>query len=283
MKIRLSAFADETSRYLNDQIRALNRNDVPFVELRSIDGLGVDKFTLEQAKYFRDKFNDNGIAVWSAGSPIGKVDINTNFDEYLDFVKHVCEVTKVLGAERIRMFSFFNAYNEPNKVFDYLNKIVEVGNQFELMMCHENEKDVYGDVVSRILEIKANVPGLKYIYDPANFIQCGQDVDESINTLVDTTEYFHIKDVVKETGELVPAGYGSGKLSEIVSRIKEDKVLTLEPHLGLFKGYENIDSTKLKCKFKYETPMEAFDCAVRCIKEIIINNGYKAGKGEFTK
>ena len=38
-----------------------------------------------------------------------------------------------------------------------------------LNIYHENEKDIYGDSLERVLELKQNVQGLKFVYDPANF------------------------------------------------------------------------------------------------------------------
>ncbi|MFQ7076942.1 MAG: hypothetical protein ACLRSW_02885 [Christensenellaceae bacterium] len=60
----------------------------------------------------------------------------------------------------------------------------------------------------------SNVKGLKYVYDPANYIQVGEEAERTLVSCA-KTDYFHIKDVTAETGELVPAGYGSGKDRQI--------------------------------------------------------------------
>ena len=150
-------------------------------------------------------------------------------------------------------------------------------------MCHENEKDIFGDVLTRTLDIINSVKGVYSIYDPANFIQCGEKADDTIKALVKKAYYFHIKDVIEDTGELVPAGYGDGDLKGLVAQITGDKVLTIEPHLKVFDGYVVNDSTVLKTKFKFESNVEAFDAAVGAIKKILFEAGYEGKDGVFLK
>lgn len=150
-------------------------------------------------------------------------------------------------------------------------------------LYHENEKKIYGDTVARVLEIMENVDGLKYVYDPANFLQVGEKSEDSLNALHDKMGYFHIKDVIAETDELVPAGYGDGNIEELVKRIDGDKVLTLEPHLQIFDAYKSIDDEEMKLKFHFENNGEAFDAAVVALKTVLKKVGYKEINGGFTK
>ena len=281
--IKLCAFSDEADSSLDGQIVALKRNNIPYMEMRTVNGKNVTTLTLDEAKAIKEKLDENGIEVWSIGSPIGKVDINTDFDEYLGLVKHTCQLANILGAKRIRMFSFFNAYDQKKKVFDYLNKMVEVANAYGVQLCHENEKDIYGDTKERVKEVMDNTKGLKYIYDPANYLQCGESADDTLDMFLATTDYFHIKDVVVKSGALVPAGMGDGKIDVLVSRITEDKTLTLEPHLAVFEGYSHIDKTVMKHEVVFKTATEAFDAAVSAIKKILIGAGYQEEGNAFVK
>jgi hypothetical protein len=97
------------------------------------------------------------------------------------------------------------------------------------------------------------------------------------------TDYFHIKDVISATGELVPAGYGDGRIGELVARITDDKVLTLEPHLAVFEGYSEIDGSEMKNKFCYATNDEAFDAAVSALKKVLAEQGYVEKDGGFVR
>ena len=281
--IKLSAFSDEAGNSIQEQISALKRNGIALMELRSIDGKNVAEFTEDEAKSYQKQLEENGISVWSIGSPLGKVDIEVDFTEYCEKVRHVCKLANIFKTKKIRMFSFFKAYDEEEKVFAYLREMVKIGKEYGVDMCHENEKDVYGDTAERVLKIMQNVEGLKYIYDPANYLQCGQSADETLSAFHATTEYFHIKDVVGDTGELVPAGYGDTKIKELIAKIDSEKVLTLEPHLMEFDAYKSIDNTEMKHKFTFANGQEAFDAAVTALKNILKELNYKEEKGEFVK
>ena len=281
--IKLCAFSDEADPSLDGQIAALKRNNLPYMEMRGVDGKNVTELTLEEAKAVKAKLDANGIKVLSIGSPIGKVDINTDFDEYMKLVRHTCELANILGADKIRMFSFFNAYEHKEKVFAYLEEMAKVALSYGVYLHHENEKDVYGDTLARVQEIMDNVKGLKYIYDPANYLQCGETADDTLNTLHAKTDYFHIKDVVVSSGAIVPAGCGDGKIEELVKRISDDKTLTLEPHLAVFEGYSHIDKTVMKHEYSFKNSTEAFDAAVTAIKTILVNAGYTEEGDAFVK
>ena len=181
------------------------------------------------------------------------------------------------------MFSFFNAYNQKNKVFDYLNQMVEIAKNYNVTLCHENEKEVYGDTAERVLELIENCKGLKFIYDPVNYIAVGEDAKKTLEIFYDKTEYFHIKDMIAKSGEHVPAGLGDGKIADLIGKITTDKVLTLEPHLAVFSGYSDIDNFEMKNKFKFNSNEEAFDTAVKSLKEILLDLNYKEVNGGFVK
>ena len=281
--IRLSAFSDEAGSSIEEQIAAMKRNGISLTELRSIGGKNVSDFTIEEAKEYQKTFEENGISVWSIGSPLGKADIEVDFSEYEKKVRHVCALANVFKTDKIRMFSFWHANEKEEKVFAYLQKMVEIGKEYGVYMCHENEKDIFGDIADRVLKIMENVDGLKYIYDPANYLQCDEPADKTLDLFHDKTFYFHIKDVDMASGALVPAGYGDGKIKELLARITDDKVLTLEPHLAVFDAYKSIDNTEMKHKFTYANANEAFDAAVTAIKGLLNEVGYKEENGVFVK
>ena len=281
--IRLSAFADESGNSLEAQIAALKRNGISLLEIRNINGKNVMELTDDEAKAIKARLDEEGIKVWSLGSPIGKKDVTVSEEEYLADVKRGVELARLLGTENIRMFSFFKAYDNKEKVLDLMKKTAEIGKAEGIKMCHENDKTLYGDTLARAKEVLDAAPGLYYVYDPANFIQVGEKAADTLAELAPRAYYFHIKDVVAETGEVVPAGYGDGDLKGLVERITDDKVLTVEPHLKIFDGYALNDKTALKNKFKFESNVEAFDAAVAAIKKILREAGYEEKEGVFVK
>lgn len=282
--IQLCAFADESDDRLEGQIAALKRNGISLIEIRNVNGKNVMDLTDEEAKEIKARLDEEGIRVWSLGSPIGKKDITVSEEEYLSDVRRGVRLCRIFECENIRMFSFYHSHGDREKVLSLMKKTAEIGREEGIRMCHENEKGIYGDTLSGTKEILDAVPDLYSVYDPANFIQVGEKAADTLSCLADRAFYFHIKDVVSETGELVPAGYGDGDLRALVrDHIKGDKVLTVEPHLKVFRGYASQDETALKTKFRFESNEEAFDAAVQAIKAILKEAGYEEKEGEFVK
>lgn len=283
--IRLCAFADEAGSSLQAQLDALHRNGIGLMEIRTVDSVNIGDMTLERAEEVAQILKENDIQVWSLGSPMGKVSLEDGFDfeEYLTKVEHMCKLANIFGTEKIRMFSFFDAYDKKEQVFANLARMVKVAEGYGVKLCHENEKKVYGDSLERVQELMANVPGLKFVYDPANYIQMDEKAEVTLPALHSKMEYFHIKDVIAETQELVPAGIGDGNIPKLIEMIEGDQVLTLEPHLAVFDGYATIDDEVMKNRFHFANNDEAFDAAVTALKGLLTAQGYIERNGGFEK
>ena len=282
-KYQLSAFADEASQVVLEQIAALKKNNVSLIELRGVDGTSVARLTDEQAKEARKKLDDAGIKLSSMGSPYGKYAIEKDFGEHRDFFRRGLEICKILGADQIRMFSFFmpegcNPADWRNKVIDQLGLMLEDATAAGIKLLHENEKGIYGDIDDRCVDIM-QVYGDKMgcIFDPANFIQSGVKPIEAFRKLEKWITYMHIKDAIMADGAVVPAGKGEGDIPTILDALgkKADKmILTLEPHLTVFEGLKGLQDEELTHHYTYPTPEAAFDAACDALKEVLAGIGY---------
>ncbi len=272
----LAAFADEAGSDVEVQIRALQENGVPCLEIRGVGDKNVTDLTVDEAKELKKRLDDAGISVWSIGSPLGKISVGDEFAPHLDTFKHTLELSRVLGAGNIRMFSFFCPKGEAaycrDIVFERLHQFCAAAQGSGITLCHENEKGIYGDTADRCLDILQNFPAIKAVYDPANFLQCGEDTIRAWELLEPYIAYMHVKDV-REDGVVVPAGQGHGRIPELLERYEKmgGQVLTLEPHLAVFKGLdalENGEKTKIG-EFEYPSQRDAFDAAVNALKGLL--------------
>ena len=271
----LAAFADEAGAEVSEQIRALQENGIPGIELRGVGEKNITDLTCEEAKELKKQLDDGGIRVWSIGSPLGKISVGEAFAPHLDVFKHTLELAHILQTERIRMFSFFCPKGEERYcrdiVFERLHQFCAAAQGSGILLCHENEKGIYGDNADRCLDILKNFPSIKGVYDPANFLQCGEDTLRAWDMLEPYLCYMHIKDV-REDGTVVPASKGNGQIPELLKRYAKmgGTVLTLEPHLTVFKGLEaleNGEKTKIG-EFSYPSQRDAFDAAVHALKDL---------------
>lgn len=277
--IKIFAFADEASANIDEQIVAMKKNGLDGLEIRNVDGTNISKITIEKAKEVRKKMDDAGLITWSMGSPIGKIDIEKDdFAAHLDELKHTLELADILGAKNLRMFSFFipkdkNPDDYRNEVIDRLGKFVETAKGSGVVLCHENEKGIYGDTAERCLDILNAVPELSAIFDPANFIQCGVDTKMAWEMLGSKIKYLHIKDALAD-GHVVPAGEGIGNIPYIVEDFikKGGNSFTVEPHLTVFAALKNLeregDEIKVGLAKRFPTKPDAFDFACQTFKKI---------------
>lgn len=268
--MRFCAFADEASPKLCEQIDALKRNGATYIEIRGVNGKNVSELTIDEAREAKKMLDDGGISVFSIGSPIGKIDMNDDFDTHLDKHKHVVELAEIFEARRIRMFSFYGAENRANDVIERISKLLLVTPE-HITLCHENEKGIYGETPERCLEILEALPRLKAVFDPANFVQCGVDTLKAWEMLKNKVEYLHIKDAVGQA--IVPAGEGEGNIKEILTGYFElgGEVISMEPHLSNFVGLNNLerDGEKTKIAYSYASTDEAFDAAFTAINKVL--------------
>ena len=283
VRFRISAFSDEYSPNLDEQIEGLLANHVRMTELRNVDGTSVSDLTPAEAAEVRRKLDAHGITVSSIGSPLGKISVTDPMEPHLDKLKNTCELAGVLGTGRIRMFSFYipdgkyEAYR--GEVFDRIGKMLDAADGYGVQLCHENEKGIYGDTPERCAELLAQFPGrLGCVFDPANFVQCGaKPFPDAYELLKTRITYMHIKDALP-AGTIVPSGTGVGGVPEILSVLNltrtGDFVLTVEPHLRVFAGLDKLEAGQAHTALgnAYATASEAFAAAVEHLRWCLPRN-----------
>ena len=55
---RFSAFADEASGSIKEQIAACHKNGIEFIELRNVDGKNISNFTVEEARELKKTLDE---------------------------------------------------------------------------------------------------------------------------------------------------------------------------------------------------------------------------------
>jgi sugar phosphate isomerase/epimerase len=123
-------------------------------------------------------------------------------------------------------------------VLDRMRALAGVAEDADVTLLHENEKEIYGDVPERCLDIVTSVgsPRLRLAWDPANFVQVGvRPFTEGYALLRPHLEYIQIKDAHLADGTVVPAGEGDGEVVTTVRHLQQDGFdgfFSLEPHLA---------------------------------------------------
>ncbi|WP_127129188.1 sugar phosphate isomerase/epimerase [Georgenia sp. SYP-B2076] len=239
----LSGFSDEISPDLEQQCALVKKLGLKYIEFRSAWGTNVLDLDEEQLARATEILAAHGLQVSSIGSPIGKIFIDEDFGAHLERARHAVEVAKHFDAPYIRVFSFFirpgdDPDDHRDEVIRRMRALADVAEEGGVILLHENEKDIYGDIPRRCLDIVESVasPSLKVAWDAANFVQVGvHPFTEAFPLLRPHLEYVQIKDAHLSNGEVVPAGGGDGQVVETIRALKADGFdgfFSLEPHLS---------------------------------------------------
>lgn len=275
--IKLSGFADEIDTDLSKQIQVLKKLNIHHVEMRGVNGKGLVEYSVGEAKEIKKQLIDSGIQLSSVGSPIGKIKITDDFTPHMELYKHTVEIAHEMETPYIRMFSFFMPENESydpyrGKVMDQMGQFLDYAKTSNIILLHENEKDIYGDMADRCLELMKEFYGehFKAVFDFANFVQCKQDTIAAYEMLKPYIAYIHIKDALWSDGSVVPAGYGDGNVEKILTMLKDSGYqgfLSLEPHLADFAGFSALEQSAVeKKKLSGE---ESFTIACEALRKIL--------------
>jgi sugar phosphate isomerase/epimerase len=239
----LSGFIDEISDDFTEQCTVAAGLGLRYVEVRSAWGINILDLDDQQLATVKETLAAHNVQVSSIGSPIGKVFIDEDFGTHLERMKRAVDVAHELSAPYIRVFSFFirsgaNQDDHRDEVIDRMRALTEVATTGGVVLLHENEKEIYGDIPRRCLDIVTSVasPHLRVAWDAANFVQVGvKPYTEGYAALRPYLEYVQIKDALASDGTVVVAGAGDGEVVETTRALRDDGFdgfFSLEPHLA---------------------------------------------------
>ena len=260
---------------------------------RAANGRGVQDYTLEDFEQeILPKLNAAGIQIASIGSPIGKIDIRDDeaYQQQLELLERFCQMAQRAKCRLIRMFSFFMPEGErpeiyKEQVIEKLRGFIDIAKRYDVLLIHENEKDIYGDIPERCLEIHQalDAPHFKAAFDFANFVQCGADPLHGYELLANYVAEIHIKDALKSDQSNVLCGTGDGHIQELLGRFFKEKnyegFLTLEPHLVEFstlKALEHKPEDVVREADVDGAGVKAFKAQCQALREILAQLGERA-------
>ncbi|NOZ64837.1 MAG: sugar phosphate isomerase/epimerase [Caldiserica bacterium] len=253
----LSGFGDEISDDLNEQLEVMASEGIKYLELRGVWGKNVIQLTDEEAKKVKHILMEHNFKISAIGSPIGKINITDDFTEHLRSFKRALELARIFETHYIRIFSYYIPEGEkPEKYRDEVMKRMEKKTQWaereDIILVHENERGIYGDIPERCRDIFATIdsPYLRANFDPANFVfEDVKPYQDAFPLLEEFTSYVHIKDArhTQDKVVCVPAGEGESEVKEVLKALRDNGYhgfLSLEPHLaeaGQYKGFSGPD------------------------------------------
>lgn len=257
-RILISGFADEISSDFTKQLETVTKLGMSYISLRSADGKGIADYTEAEVKEtLLPRLEQFQVKVSSLGSPIGKVGVEDEegFEKQKKQLEELCRISRLLDCRYIRVFSFFipegkNPEDYRDTVLGKVREFLAVAKKYDMILIHENEKEIYGDTGARCKELLDAMGDehFRAAFDFANFVQCGEDTEVCWELLRPYIAYIHIKDAVTANQENVVCGTGEGKIAQLLKRAITEEgyegFLTLEPHLVLFDSLASLETTE---------------------------------------
>ncbi|MCX7521801.1 sugar phosphate isomerase/epimerase [Microbacterium sp. STN6] len=238
----LSGFGDEIDADPRIQITVLKALGARHIEVRSAWGINVVDLDDDRLAELAATLAQQQMSVSAVASPIGKVDVALDAEHEVGRLERVIRVAQALATPNIRIFSFFRGEGVPvesirDDVMKRMRLLADVAERERVVLLHENEKAIYGDVPERVLDLVESVGShaLRLAWDNANFVQVGvRPFDDAYAMLRPYVDYLQVKDALAATGAVVPAGEGDGQLRETLTALRDDGYAgfaSLEPHL----------------------------------------------------
>jgi len=288
----IGAFGDEIAPGLEEQITVLQKNGVAALELRSAWGDNVVDLGPERLDQAADLLRAADISVSAVASPVGKADVEGDFDAEVSRLRAAIDAAHRLQTNRIRVFSFFVPEGRHaefrDEVLRRMSTFAKEAASEDVVLVHENESHVYGDDAEHCRDLVESVgsPALRIAFDPANFVQVGvRPFDEAWPLLAQHVVHFHVKDAVgvarngvapyparapelQLMASVRPAGEGEGQLGELLQALDRRDYrgfLVIEPHLQV--RLHEIDAA------------ERFAIALAALRRMLAGNVAKPIKG----
>ena len=277
----ISGFADEIDSDIELQFQHLQKLGMKYFEVRGVNGKNISTLDDAELDVLKSAMERYGIRASSIGSPIGKIRITDDFAAHMALLRRVIYIARFLDCPYIRIFSFYPPEGEEiapyrDEVLERMRQMVALAEEEGVILLHENEKDIYGDTIARCRDLFDSIesPAFRGVFDPANFVQCGQKTyPEAFEALREHIVYMHIKDAFFKDGSVVPAGDGDGAVKELISALKKqgyNGFLSLEPHLGRFEGLAELETGDEMLALDQSGPAKftlAYDALMRIIEE----------------
>jgi sugar phosphate isomerase/epimerase len=241
----LSGFADEIAPDPSVQVAVLEALGIRHIEVRSAWDTNVVDLSAEQLAELARLLREREIGTSAIGSPIGKVGAGVDVDDEVARLQRAIDAAHALGAPYVRIFSFYPPAGSTQEDVrdDVLHRMAALARRAEredVVLLHENEKDIYGDTPERCLDLFESVssPALRAAWDAANFVQVGvaRPFTDGYAMLRPHLEYLQVKDARSADGTVVPAGAGDGELEATLGALRDDGYAgfaSMEPHLAV--------------------------------------------------
>jgi sugar phosphate isomerase/epimerase len=258
-RLALAVIGDEIGPSVTEMLSFCAENDVRRLDMRTVDGRNLLGMTLEEVDAIGRRLKAAGISVPTFVSPVlkwpapgktpagGKVDFA--FDPKTcpadDPLAHAFDVATVLGASKIRVFTFLRYPGfTPDDLLTPMGRLVDLGERHDVTVEIENEPvcnigsmpELTGYFASLDEPSPSPSPRLRPLVDIGNSWSMGHPPsDDDFATLGPLVDLIHLKDRDFAARHTVPLGDGKVPWARELKRLLDhvtvpEVVASMETH-----------------------------------------------------
>jgi sugar phosphate isomerase/epimerase len=239
VRLAISVIGDEIGPSVAEMLSFCDENDVRRLDMRTIDGRNLLGMTLKEVDGVARQLISAGITVPTFVSPVlkwpapGKApagsEVDFAFDPSIcptdDPLAHAFDVATVLGASRIRVFSFLRYPGfRPDNLLHAMGRLVDLAERHATTVELENEPvcniGSCGELTSYFAARDEPSPWLRPLVDIGNSWSMGHPPsDDDFEALGPMVDLIRLKDRDFEAKCTVPLGDGNVPWTRELSRL----------------------------------------------------------------
>ena len=254
-RLALAVIGDEIGPSVTEMLSFCDENKVRRLDMRTVDGRNLLGMTLDEVDAIGRQLKTAGISVPTFVSPVlkwaapgkapagGKVDFA--FDPSTcptdDPVAHAFDVATVLGASKIRVFTYLRYPGfKPDDLLAPMGRLVDLAERHDTAVEIENEPvcniGSMPELTGYFASLGEPSPWLRPLVDIGNSWSMGQPPsDDDFETLGPMVDLIHLKDRDFEAKRTVPLGDGkvpwARELTRLLAHVTEPEVVaSMETH-----------------------------------------------------
>jgi sugar phosphate isomerase/epimerase len=238
-RLALAVIGDEIGPSVTEMLSFCDENDVRRLDMRTVDGRNLLGMTLDEVDAVGKRLRAAGIMVPTFVSPVlkwpapgkapasGKVDFA--FDPatcpIADPLMHAFDVATVLGASKIRVFSFLRYPGfKPNDLSAAMDRLIDLADRHDVTVEIENEPvcniGSLGELTGYFAALTEPSRWVRPLVDIGNSWSMGQPPsDDDFATLGPLVDLIHLKDRDFEAKRTVPLGDGKVPWARELTRL----------------------------------------------------------------
>ncbi|MEU7530193.1 sugar phosphate isomerase/epimerase family protein [Saccharothrix sp. NPDC042600] len=239
----LAGITDEAAADLPGQLAALAALGWSAIELRTIDHRPVAELSDREFGEVAKALSDSGVRAVCLASRIGGFTrpITAPFEDDLAELDTLLARCDALGTPFIRIMSYPNDGLGERRwrdlVIARVATLAELAGSAGVVLVHENCAGWAGGGADRALELLAEAPGLRLLFDTGNGVPHGYDAYALLERIAPHVAHVHVKDAVGD--RFVPPGQGAARVADCVALLRARGyrgAWSLEPHVSLRPG-----------------------------------------------